>query len=49
MESIKIVRRKNKERKDGTAPLALRMSKNYKTNYCFLGQYDLEKDWDQVS
>ena len=48
MANIKIVRRKNKERKDGTAPLALRMSKNYKTNYCFLGQYVLEKDWDNI-
>ncbi|TYQ00222.1 site-specific recombinase XerD [Tenacibaculum adriaticum] len=46
MASIKIVRRKNKERKDGTAPLALRLSKNYKTNYFFTGQYILEKDWD---
>lgn len=46
MASIKIVRRKNKQRKDGTAPLALRISKDYKTNYCFLGQYVLEKDWD---
>lgn len=46
MASIKIVRRKNKERKDGTAPLALRISENYKTNYRFIGQYVLEKDWD---
>ena len=46
MASIKIVRRKNKQRKDGTAPLALRISKDYKTNYCFLGQYVLEKDWN---
>jgi len=48
MAAIKIVRRKNKQRKDGTAPLALRISKDYKTNYCFLGQYVLEKDWDEV-
>ena len=47
MAAIKIVRRKNKQRKDGTAPLALRISKNYKTNYCFLGQYVLEKDWNE--
>lgn len=47
MASVKIVRRKNKERKDGTAPLALRISANYKTNYCFVGQYILEKDWDK--
>lgn len=46
MASIKIVRRKNKERKDGTAPLALRISKDYRTNYCFIGQYVLEKDWN---
>lgn len=46
MAAIKIVRRKNKQRKDGTAPLALRISKDYQTNYCFLGQYVLEKDWD---
>lgn len=46
MASIKIIRRKNKERKDGTAPLALRISENYKTNYVFIGQYVLEKDWD---
>ncbi|RDK89216.1 tyrosine-type recombinase/integrase [Marinirhabdus gelatinilytica] len=49
MASIKIVRRKNKERKDGTAPLALRISENYKTNYKFTGQYVLEKDWDKIT
>jgi len=49
MASIKIVRRKNKQKKDGTAPLAIRISKDYKTNYTFLGQYVLEKDWDAVS
>lgn len=48
MASIKIVRRKNKQKKDGTAPLALRISKDYKTNYSFLGQYVLAKDWDEV-
>jgi integrase len=46
MASIKIVRRKNKQKKDGTAPLALRISKDYQTHYTFLGQYVLEKDWD---
>tara|TARA_R110000868_G_scaffold154618_6_gene380716 strand:+ start:1484 stop:1708 length:225 start_codon:yes stop_codon:yes gene_type:complete len=48
MVSIKIARRKNKQRKDGSTPLALRISKAYKTNYCFLGQYVLEKDWSAV-
>jgi len=47
MPAIKIVRRKNKQRKDGTAPLALRISKDYRTNYCFIGQYVLDKDWDE--
>ncbi|TXK74892.1 tyrosine-type recombinase/integrase [Mesonia sp. K4-1] len=47
MAAIKIVRRKNKQRKDGTAPLALRISENYQTNYCFLGQYVLEKHWNK--
>ncbi|WP_420320393.1 tyrosine-type recombinase/integrase [Flagellimonas sp.] len=48
MALIKIVRRKNKQRKDGTAPLAVRISKDYKTNYFFTGQYVLEKDWDKI-
>lgn len=48
MASIKIVRRKNKQRKDGSAPLAVRISKDYNTNYHFLGQYILEKDWDEI-
>ena len=49
MAAIKIVRRKNKQRKDGTAPLALRISKDYQTHYTFLGQYVLEKDWNASS
>ena len=48
MSSIKIVIRKNKLRKDGTVPLALRISKDYKTNYSFVGIYIYEKDWDEV-
>ena len=47
MASIKIVLRKNMIRKDDTIPLALRISENYKTNYHWLGQYILEKDWDK--
>lgn len=47
MASIKIVLRKNMIRKDNTIPLAIRISKNYKTNYKWLGQYVLEKDWDK--
>ncbi|MFB9053576.1 tyrosine-type recombinase/integrase [Formosa undariae] len=47
MASIKIVLRKNMMRKDNTIPLAIRISENYKTNYKWLGQYVLEKDWDK--
>ncbi|MFB9053081.1 tyrosine-type recombinase/integrase [Formosa undariae] len=46
MPNLKVVRRKNKQKLDGTAPLAIRISENYKTNYSWLGQYILEKDWD---
>ncbi|MDT0691135.1 tyrosine-type recombinase/integrase [Salegentibacter sp. F188] len=49
MASIKIVLRKNMMKKDGTIPLALRISENYKTNYKWLGQYISEKDWDKVA
>tara|TARA_R110002049_G_scaffold106878_2_gene254410 strand:+ start:25765 stop:27063 length:1299 start_codon:yes stop_codon:yes gene_type:complete len=34
-------------RKDNTIPLAIRISENYTTNYKWLGQYVLEKDWDK--
>ena len=49
MASIKIVLRKNMTKKDGTIPLALRISDNYKTSYKWLGHYVLEKDWDKVA
>lgn len=49
MANIKVVLRKNMKKKDGTIPLALRISENYKTNYVWLGQYVLEQDWDQVN
>ncbi len=48
MANIKIVLRKNMMKKDGTIPLALRISDNYRTSYKWLGHYVLEKDWDQV-
>lgn len=49
MANIKIVLRKNMMKKDGSIPLALRISENYKTNYKWLGQYVFEKDWDKVA
>ncbi|MDG1729949.1 MAG: tyrosine-type recombinase/integrase [Algibacter sp.] len=49
MASIKIVLRKNMIKKDNTIPLAIRISANYKTSYKWLGQYVLEKDWDEIN
>ncbi|NJY63258.1 tyrosine-type recombinase/integrase [Salinimicrobium sp. CDJ15-81-2] len=49
MANVKIVLRRNMIRKDGTIPLALRISENYKTNYHWLGQYVFEKDWDKTA
>ncbi|TYA74960.1 tyrosine-type recombinase/integrase [Seonamhaeicola marinus] len=46
MATIKIVLRKNKQRKDGRIPIALRIIQGNSTRYKFLGQYILEKDWD---
>lgn len=47
MASIKVVLRKNMIKKNGTIPLALRISENYKTNYHWLGHYIFENDWDK--
>lgn len=46
MSSLKVVLRKNKQRKDGTIPLAIRITRNRKTNFIFLKQYIKESDWD---
>ena len=46
MATIKIVLRRNKQRKDGSIPLALRITQNGIPKYKFLGQYVFEKDWD---
>ncbi|WP_081210780.1 tyrosine-type recombinase/integrase [Salegentibacter sediminis] len=48
MVNIQVVLRPNKMKKNGTIPLALRISENYKTNYYFLGHSILEKDWDET-
>jgi len=47
MASIKIVLWKHDKKKDGTFPLAVRITQNRKTRYIFTGQYILEKDWDK--
>lgn len=48
MTNIQVVLRPNKMKKNGTIPLTLRISENYKTNYYFLGHSILEKDWDDT-
>lgn len=45
MASVKIVLRK-KQNKDGTFPLALRLTENRISSYEYIGQNILEKDWD---
>lgn len=46
MASLKVVLRTNKQKKDGTSPLALRIIKDRKTRFVFTGQYISEKDWN---
>jgi integrase len=47
MASAKIILWKHDKKKDGSFPLALRITKNRKTRYVFTGQNILEKDWDE--
>lgn len=47
MASLKVLLRKNKQKSDQTCPLALRITHNRKTRYIFLGQYVLEKHWNE--
>ncbi|WP_417799200.1 tyrosine-type recombinase/integrase [Tenacibaculum sp.] len=46
MASIKIILWKHDKKKDGTFPIALRLTQNRKTRYIFTGKYLFEKDWD---
>ena len=48
MATVKIVLRKNYQKKDGTFPIALRITKDRKSKFLFTGEYILEKDWDQT-
>ena len=49
MSSIKLVLRTQKKKSDGTAPLAIRITKDRKTRFIFTGKYILEQDWnDQI-
>ena len=44
--SVKIVLRK-KPKADGTLPLCIRITRNRKSSYVYLGHHLLEKDWDE--
>lgn len=46
MASVKIILWKHDKKKNGMFPLALRITKNRKTRYIFIGQDIFEKDWD---
>lgn len=48
MATIKIVLRR-KQNKDGTFPLAIRITKDRKTSFIHLGKHVHEKDWDSSS
>lgn len=48
MATVKIVLRKNYQKKDGTFPIALRLTKDRKTKFLFTGEYILDKDWDKT-
>ena len=48
MASARIVLRK-KRNKDGTYPLALRVTKDRKSSYIHLGYHCLERDWDAAT
>lgn len=48
MASVKIILWKHDKKKDGSFPLALRITKNRKSRYIFIGQNILEKDWSQA-
>jgi len=46
MATVKLVLRKHYQKKDGSYPLVLRITKDRKTRFIFTGKYFLEKDWD---
>lgn len=48
MATVKIVLRKNYQKKDGSFPIALRLTKDRKSKFLFTGEYILEKDWDEA-
>ncbi|MGB6151063.1 MAG: tyrosine-type recombinase/integrase, partial [Pricia sp.] len=47
MATVKIVLRKNYQKKDGSFPITLRLTKDRKSKFLFTGEYILLKDWDE--
>jgi len=48
MATVKIVLRKNYKKKNGSYPIALRITQNRKSRFVFTGEYILEKDWNET-
>lgn len=48
MSTVKVIRRKDKEKANGEAPLYLRITKNRRSRYVSIGVYVTDKDWDEV-
>ncbi|MCM4169811.1 Tyrosine recombinase XerC [Arenibacter antarcticus] len=48
MATVKIILRKNYQKKDKSFPIVLRLTKNRKSKFLFTGEYILEKDWDET-
>ena len=46
MATVKVVLRTNYKKKNGTCPLAVRITKDRKTRFVFTGYYIQEKDWN---
>ncbi|GFZ79610.1 tyrosine recombinase [Aquaticitalea lipolytica] len=46
MATVKIVLRKNYKKKEGTFPIALRITQNRKSRFIFTGEYIKESDWN---
>lgn len=47
MASVKVLLYKSKQKADGKSPLAIRIIKDRKPRYVYLGYYIHEKDWDE--
>lgn len=46
MATVKLVFWKHDKKKDGTCPIAIRVTKDRKTRYIFTGKYLFEHEWD---